>query len=565
MRSTPTGPTYVVPARARRRRRRHRRRRRVEPDPVAGRRRAPSWAGRCGWCPSWSAPGCSAQGRAAARRGRGAARRAGRADVVHCYGHGGAGVTLSWGCAREVADLRRLRPSRHPGPGVGDGSLGACRGPLDPPRCGGQGRRPAGRRAVGCAWSCCPVGAVAAATRGGLGHRVPGERRAPPPKPNVVVIVADDLDSSLMPYMPHVQRADRRPGRDLRPLLRRAGHLLHLAGHDPVGGVRPQPRRGGQRLAAGRLRALPRRAARPRRCRPGWRRAGYRTAADRQVPQRVPLPAGLRARPATTRPAAFVPPGWDDWMVPVQGNAYAQDHYKLNANGVVDTDFHTELPRRACSASTWSRLVDGVVGLRPRRGRQLPLLRLLLARTRRTPTPRSSRSSSRGVTLPHGPVLRRGRRQRQVRDDRRPKPLISRGATPRRSTRRSASGSARCRCSTRTSPTLVASLEREGTLDNTYVMFLSDNGYHMGEHRREIGKYNQFEETVRVPLMIRGPGIAPGTTIDDVTGNVDLAPTIADDHRGRRAVRRRRRLAAAAADRQGRPARPRRVPARAGR
>ena len=53
---------------------------------------------------------------------------------------------------------------------------------------------------------------------------------------------------------------------------------------------------------------------------------------------------------------------------------------------------------------------------------------------------------------------------------------------------------------------LVRRLEAQGTLDNTYVVFTSDNGYNMGEHRLDIAKYNQFEETVSVPLLVRGPG-----------------------------------------------------------
>jgi arylsulfatase A-like enzyme len=75
---------------------------------------------------------------------------------------------------------------------------------------------------------------------------------------------------------------------------------------------------------------------------------------------------------------------------------------------------------------------------------------------------------------------------------------------------------------------LVRRLEAQGTLDNTYVVFTSDNGYNMGEHRLDIAKYNQFEETVSVPLLVRGPGIEPGTRISALAGNIDLAPTIAD-------------------------------------
>lgn len=75
---------------------------------------------------------------------------------------------------------------------------------------------------------------------------------------------------------------------------------------------------------------------------------------------------------------------------------------------------------------------------------------------------------------------------------------------------------------------LVRRLDAQGTLDDTYIVFTSDNGYNMGEHRLDIAKYNQFEETVSVPLLVRGPGIEPGTRIDELAGNIDLAPTIAE-------------------------------------
>ena len=74
----------------------------------------------------------------------------------------------------------------------------------------------------------------------------------------------------------------------------------------------------------------------------------------------------------------------------------------------------------------------------------------------------------------------------------------------------------------------MQALADQGALDNTYLIFTSDNGYIMGNHRREIGKYNQFQGTVKVPFYVRGPGIAPGSTYDDVAGNIDIAPTIAE-------------------------------------
>jgi N-acetylglucosamine-6-sulfatase len=67
-----------------------------------------------------------------------------------------------------------------------------------------------------------------------------------------------------------------------------------------------------------------------------------------------------------------------------------------------------------------------------------------------------------------------------------------------------------------------------GELDNTYVIFTSDNGYMHGEHRIRAEKVQPYEEALKTPLVIRGPGVRPGATITDPVSNIDLAPTIVD-------------------------------------
>ncbi len=75
---------------------------------------------------------------------------------------------------------------------------------------------------------------------------------------------------------------------------------------------------------------------------------------------------------------------------------------------------------------------------------------------------------------------------------------------------------------------IVAALAASGELDSTLLVFTSDNGMQHGEHRIEFGKNLPYEESLRVPLMIRGPGVAAGVTVRDLAANVDLAPTILD-------------------------------------
>jgi N-acetylglucosamine-6-sulfatase len=73
---------------------------------------------------------------------------------------------------------------------------------------------------------------------------------------------------------------------------------------------------------------------------------------------------------------------------------------------------------------------------------------------------------------------------------------------------------------------VMAALNASGELDNTLVIFTSDNGFMHGEHRVKSGKIVPYEESIRVPLLIRGPGFRGGKTVRDMSINADLAPTI---------------------------------------
>ncbi len=74
---------------------------------------------------------------------------------------------------------------------------------------------------------------------------------------------------------------------------------------------------------------------------------------------------------------------------------------------------------------------------------------------------------------------------------------------------------------------IVTAVRDAGELDNTVIAFTSDNGFLFGEHRYQ-GKTLAYEESLRVPLLIRGPGIEPGSVREHTTAMIDLAPTFAD-------------------------------------
>ena len=75
---------------------------------------------------------------------------------------------------------------------------------------------------------------------------------------------------------------------------------------------------------------------------------------------------------------------------------------------------------------------------------------------------------------------------------------------------------------------LVRTLRRTGQLRNTLIMFLSDNGWLQGQHRITGDKFLPYEESLRIPLIIKGPGVPAGQRIEGQISNVDFAPTLLD-------------------------------------
>jgi N-acetylglucosamine-6-sulfatase len=72
---------------------------------------------------------------------------------------------------------------------------------------------------------------------------------------------------------------------------------------------------------------------------------------------------------------------------------------------------------------------------------------------------------------------------------------------------------------------LLRSLRETGQLDNTYIVFWNDNGYHMGQHRIPEGKRTVYEEDVRYPMVVRGPGVGHDAKDERLVSGVDLMPT----------------------------------------
>jgi N-acetylglucosamine-6-sulfatase len=75
---------------------------------------------------------------------------------------------------------------------------------------------------------------------------------------------------------------------------------------------------------------------------------------------------------------------------------------------------------------------------------------------------------------------------------------------------------------------IVSALRASGELENTLIVFTSDNGFFHGEHRIPFGKILPYEPSIRVPLIMRGPGIPAALRLTQRVGNIDVAPTIVE-------------------------------------
>jgi N-acetylglucosamine-6-sulfatase len=207
-------------------------------------------------------------------------------------------------------------------------------------------------------------------------------------KPNVVVILVDDLDYSLMPYLPNVNRLIRDQGASFPNFYveqssccpSRASILsgMYAHNHGVIGNVWPEGGYDRWRLT------------RQDDDLPIWlSRAGYRTAMLGKYMNEYPFSPGVSLTdPEKEERSAYVPPGWDSWASPIQGNAYAQFHYKLNVDGTPDADFHD----RYLDSFLGDRLMStGPSGWTSRPVGSSPTTR----RTRRTPPTPTRPSSSR--------------------------------------------------------------------------------------------------------------------------------------------------------------------------
>jgi N-acetylglucosamine-6-sulfatase len=343
----------------------------------------------------------------------------------------------------------------------------------------------------------------------------PAPTPTPAPRPNVLFILTDDLDLDGLRVMPKLKALVTDPGTSFAnafvttPLCApsRASILTGQYGHNHGLLANAEPQGGFERWAN---------SGKESSTIATWLKGtGYRT-----------ILLGKYINGYLPGSPPYIAPGWDDWQAVYSDQA--QDpyyNYGINENGTLVA--YGSTPADYLTDVLAQRAVDALRRAQSAAGTQ-PFFMYL------------------ATGAPHTPAIRADKYDGVFQDQQAPRtPSFDEGDvsdkpgwlqafplfTDRDITR--LDFLYRDRLATLLSvddlvATVLNELQAEGKLANTLVVFTSDNGFFMGPHRFNRGKGAPYEEAIRVPLVMRGPGVAAGQVRSELVLNIDLAPTFAD-------------------------------------
>ena len=328
-------------------------------------------------------------------------------------------------------------------------------------------------------------------------------------RPHILVILLDDLDAASVEHMPITQERVFSQGVTFSqffattPLCApsRATLLTGLYAHNhrvlrntgESAGYRAFREMGDHTIAT------------------SLQREGYRTALIGKF---------MNGYPSSDEPGDQWPPGWDTWIAGADHAAYEGENYQLNENGVVAKygssreDYLTDV----ITQHALTFLADALPAQ--------PTFLFFAPYAPHSPSlpARQDRGSFAGARAPRGGAFNERKVKKKPRWVRRSPVLsetriskIDENYRDRLETLQAAD---------RSIGSLLDAVESSGQSDNTFVIFLSDNGYFMGEHRQPHGKDAPYDAATRVPLAMKGPGLPAGAKVPSVTANTDIAPTI---------------------------------------
>jgi N-acetylglucosamine-6-sulfatase len=217
------------------------------------------------------------------------------------------------------------------------------------------------------------------------------------------------------------------------------------------------------------------------------------------------------------QPKDPIPPGWDEWDV--TGNGYPEFNYTLNEDGTLR---HYGYRPQAYLTNVLSARASSFIGTAAPSGKPFMLeVATFAPHAPYTPAPKYANAAA-GMSY-----------QKTAAYDRLPAnpPSWLKGRPPLSAAeQRQITQAYRKRVEADLSvDDLIGSLEKElaakGLAKNTYFVFSSDNGYHMGEYRLDPGKQTAFDTDINVPLIVSGPGVPAGRIASQLASNIDLNPT----------------------------------------
>ncbi|WP_199747922.1 MULTISPECIES: sulfatase family protein [Actinomadura] len=338
----------------------------------------------------------------------------------------------------------------------------------------------------------------------------PAPKKPAAAKPNIVFVLTDDLSWKLVAHMPQVQRMqaegitfDNFLVADSLCCTSRATFFTGQYPHNtnvrtnfpPLGGYGVFQREGGEQKSFAN----------------GLQKAGYRTAMlGKYMNGYQPQDPGTGS--------TNVPPGWSEWYV--AGNGYPEFGYNLNENGRIV--HYGEEPQDYMTDVLSYKSLD------------------FIKRSHASGQPFFMQVST---FAPHGPFVPAPRHAKLFPDLKAPrtpafneadvsdKPAwlrLHKKLGPRQIERIDAGFRDRVRMVQAVDEMLGkirATVKQLGIEKDTVVVFGSDNGFHMGEHRLAGGKMTPYTVDVRVPFVFVGPGIGGGGRVSHIVQNTDMAPT----------------------------------------
>ncbi|NGN64578.1 sulfatase [Streptomyces sp. A7024] len=326
-------------------------------------------------------------------------------------------------------------------------------------------------------------------------------------KPNIIYVLTDDLSSNLVRYMPHVKEMQEQgttftnyyvtdslccPSRTstLTGQYPHNSGVFTNSGED--GGYKAFLKNGNDRRSFG----------------TELQQAGYRTGFMGKYLNGY--------QPADKD----VPPGWDEWAV--AGNGYQGFDYDLNENGKVvhygnePKDYMTDvLSGKAEEFIDASAKADQPFALE---------LSTFTPHGPSTPAPRD-KGKFRGLKAPRTEAFDKATADAPEWLRKMP-PLTA--EEKQRMDRTFAKRARSLLAVDAMIGKLRDELKAKGMDDDTYLVFGSDNGFHMGEHRLRQGKQTAYDTDIKVPLIITGPDVPAGRKVSQIAENVDLSPTFQD-------------------------------------